>query len=153
MRTKGKRDYGVCDEREQHGHDDSTDTQAANNVINIINHLPVENPTWDPKDIYTTPFDRQFQCGLDEQMTKIYDQNGHTHTDSTTSSTPSPSAGTKTKILEDNENENDNDGERVPIRDKDIVLTNNWEDYGDIQLDKVSDKQLVEYIMGKDIRT
>jgi hypothetical protein len=109
----------------------------------------VENPTWDPKDIHVTPFDRQFQCALDEQMTKIYDQHGHTHTDTTTSSTPSPSTGTKAKNLEDNEN--DNDGERVPIRDKDIVLTNNWEDYGDILLDKVSDKQLVEYIMGKDI--
>ena len=128
MRTKGKRDYDVCDEREQHGHDDITDTQAANNVINIINHLPVENPTWDPKDIYANPLDRQFQCALDEQMTKIYDQNGHTHTDTKTSCTPS--AGTKAKILEDNEN--DNDGEGVPIRDKDIVLTNNWEDYGDI---------------------
>ncbi len=83
-------------------------------------------------------------------MTKLYDQSGHTHTDVTTSSTPSPSVGTKRKILEDNEN--DNDGERSPISDKDIVLTNNWQDYGDILLDKVSDKQLVEYIMGKDIQ-
>ncbi len=31
------------------------------------------------------------------------------------------------------------------------MLTNNWEEYGDILFDKVSDKQLVEYIMGKDI--
>jgi hypothetical protein len=53
------------------------------------------------KDIYVTPFDRQFQCVLDEQMTKSYDQNGHTHTDTTTSSTPSPSVGRKAKILED----------------------------------------------------
>ena len=70
--------------------------------------------------------------------------------DTTTSSTPSPSAGTKAKILEDNEN--DNGGEGVPINDKDIVLANNWEEYGDILFDKVSDKQLVEYIMGKDIQ-
>jgi len=45
------------------------------------------------------------------------------------SSTPSPSAGTKTKILEDNED--DDDGERVPISDKDTVLADNWEKYGD----------------------
>ncbi len=45
------------------------------------------------------------------------------------SSTPSPSAGTNTKILEDNED--DDDGERVPISDKDIVLADNWEKYGD----------------------
>jgi hypothetical protein len=109
----------------------------------------VENPTWDPKDIYATPFDREYQCALDEQTSKLYDQNGHTQMDTTTSSTPSPSAGTKAKILEDNEN--DNDGEGVPINDKDIVLTNNWEEYGDILFDKVSDKQLVEYIMGKDL--
>ena len=51
MRTKSKRDYGVFDEREHHSHNDSTATQAANNVINIIKRLPVENPTWDPKDI------------------------------------------------------------------------------------------------------
>ena len=78
MRTKGKRDYDVFDEREQNGHDDNTDTQTDNKVINIINHLPVENPTWDPKDIHVTPFDHQFQFTLDEQMTKIYDQHGHT---------------------------------------------------------------------------
>jgi hypothetical protein len=73
--------------------------------------------------------------------------------------------GTKAKILEDYENdddgervpkiledyENDDDGERVPINDKDILLANNWEEYEDILLDKVSDRQLVEYIMGKDI--
>ncbi len=31
------------------------------------------------------------------------------------------------------------------------MLTNNWQDYGDILLDNTSGKQLVEYIMGKDI--
>ena len=149
MRTKGRRDYGIFDEQEPHGHEISTEAQAIDNVTHIINHLPVENPTWDPKDIYVTPFDRQYQCAIDEQITKLYDQNGHTQTHTTTSSTPSPSAGTKAKILEDNEN--DNDGEGVPINDEDIVLANDWEKYGDILLDKVSDKQLVEYIIGKDI--
>ena len=72
----------------------------------------MENPTWDPKDIYATPFDREYQCLVDEQITKLYDRNGHHQTDITTSSTPSPSAGTKAKILEDNED--DDDGERVP---------------------------------------
>jgi len=74
---------------------------------------------------------------------------GHHQTDITTSSTPSPSAGTKAKILEDNED--DDDGEKVPINNKDIVLVNNWEEYGDMLLVKVSDRQLVEYIIGKDI--
>ena len=59
-----------------------------------------------------------------------YDQNWHTHVNTTTSGTPSPSVGTKAKILEDNLN--DNDGEKVPIKDQDIVLTKNWEEYADI---------------------
>jgi hypothetical protein len=149
MRAKGKRDYGIFDEQERHGNEVHTETHAAENVINIIKRLPVENPTWDPKDIYATPFDREYQCLVDEQITKLYDRNGHHQTDITALSTPSPSAGTKAKILEDNE-DND-DGERVPISDKDIVLADNWEKYGDMLLDKVSDRQLVEYIMGKDI--
>ena len=149
MRAKGKRDYGIFDKQERHGNEVHTETHAADNVINIIKRLRVENPTWDPKDIYATPFDREYQCLVDEQITKIYDRNGHHQTDITTSSTPSPSAGTKAKILEDNED--DDDGERVPISDKDIVLADNWEKYGDMILDKVSDRQLVEYIMGKDI--
>ncbi len=33
------------------------------------------------------------------------------------------------------------------------MLVNNWGDYGDILLDKVSDKQLVEYIIGKVIHS
>ena len=167
MRTKGRRDYGILVEQEQHGHEVSTETKAADNLLHIINRLRVENPTWNPKDIYATLIDRAYQCALDEQTTKLYNQNGHTQTDITTSSTPSPSAGTKAKILEDIndydgegvpindkdilEDINDNDGEGVPINDKDIVLTNNWEEYGDILFDKVSDKQLVAYIMGKDL--
>ena len=97
MRTKGRKEYGIFDEQEQHGHEVSTETQAVDNVIHIINRLPVENPTWDPKDIYVTPFDREYQCDLDEHITKLYDQNGHTHTNTTKSSTPSPSTGPKQK--------------------------------------------------------
>ena len=47
--------------------------------------------------------------------------------------------------------ENNNDGEGVPIKGKDIPLTKNWEECGRMQLEKVSDKKLVEYIMGNDI--
>ena len=99
IRVKGKRDYGIFEEQEQHGHEVHSETQETDNVINIIKRLPVENPTWDPKDIWTTPFDREYQCTLDEHITKLYDQNGHTHTNTTKSSTPSPSAGTKVNIL------------------------------------------------------
>ena len=78
MWTNGKRDYGIFDEQEQHGHEISTETQQADKVINVINHLPVENPTWDPKDIYVTPVDREFQRAFDEQITKLWPELTHT---------------------------------------------------------------------------
>jgi hypothetical protein len=40
---------------------------------------------------------------------------------------------------------------RMTMMANEIVLTKSWEESGDIQLDKASDKQLVEYIMGNDI--
>jgi hypothetical protein len=98
----------------------------------VIHHLPVKNPTWDPKDImtYATPFDREFQNEIDKNIT--YDQNGHCQ--ETTSSnnliiqeshTPSPSVGTKAKILDDNDNDILGDGEGVPIKNQENVLTKN----------------------------
>ena len=94
IRSKGKRDYGVYDEPEQHGDDVDTAQHIANNVINIINHLPVENPTWDPKDIYVTPFDRDFQNEVDRQISKQYDSNGHRSTNATATTTVRANATT-----------------------------------------------------------
>ena len=65
-------------------HDDTTEKQTADDVMNIINCLPVKNLTWDPKDIYDTPLDHEFQHEIYNQITKLYDQNGHKPTNITT---------------------------------------------------------------------
>ena len=47
--------------------------------------------------------------------------------------------------------EEDDDGVQDCVTDGDIVLSKEWHDHGKLQMEQVTDKQLVEYIMAKDI--
>ena len=136
-----RHDYGIHD---SHDHDyvlhpdcDPTDEH----LMDSIRNMPIQNASWNPTEILTDSFDCDFHDAMQQATAHLY--NGDDAQPDT------PSAGKyphNSSLLTDDE---EDDGIQDCVKDGDIILSNDWESNGEIQMDQATDKQLIEYISGQ----
>jgi hypothetical protein len=106
--------------------------------------MPIQNASWNLTEILTDSFDRDFHDAMQQATAHLY--SGDDAQPDTTSAGKYPH---NSSLLTDDEE--DDDGIHDCVTDGDIILSNDWESNGEMQMDQATDKQLIEYIMAKDI--